>query len=299
MSLPDLSDVYALVERQYDTLTGETEQAREFLIESKSARMAYFASRPRRVSDPAMYCIDRFASAELDFVTPGVRGMGRVSEIVPRFAAKYRDAFASMAFDTKIQFTKAIHDHVACGYLYVDFCYPDAPSDPAKFDNATLFDEWVSLIFSPPKAIEPQTEEDWQLWSMWFAAAGKRIQDIAENSGISWDSRDIPSSDQNIVTKYFDAGTTLRYAEALLTKRGPSAPPLNVARATSSKISTQPKSAPSLNIGWIIAGVLGFIFVIWLCGGGAGVSPDTRTNYQRAIDLQWDEYDAKVNQRGY
>ena len=281
MALPDLGGVYALVERQYSTIIRETSEARDDLQAAKSHRSEIFHSKPRRVSDAGMYCIDRFTSSELDFVTPGIRGMGRVSEIVPRFAAKHRKVFAKMLFDAKTDLTEAIHMHIACGYLLIDFLYPDFRSDPSQFDNSTLFDEWVSMIYSPPKAIEPQDEDEWQLWGLWFAATGKPINEIATRVGIEWDYDDHPASDQNIITKYFDAGTTLRYAEALLTQHGPSGPPI-ISDSTQSAASTrklpsvtttlQPPQS-TVNIGWVIAGAIALVVLLWICGGGLSGDP--------------------------
>lgn len=40
--------------------------------------------------EPAIECINRFVDAELDFMTPGERGLGRASTYYPRLAAYER-----------------------------------------------------------------------------------------------------------------------------------------------------------------------------------------------------------------
>ncbi len=280
MTLPDLKNVYSVIESEFKSFCDHADVDSAPFLSEMATRFRKSLSGTSSVTDPAMYCIDRFVSAEMDFVTPGQRGMGRVSEVVPRFAAKHRSTFSQMPFKGKQDITEAIHNHLACGYLYIDMCYPHLPHAREKFDNATLFDAWISLIYSPPKAIEPNSDDDWEEWGMWCAATGKLVQQAAIEMGLAWDNEDKPSSDRNIVTKYFDAGTTLRYAEAILSspQTRPSSPPSSPqSTSTRATISTRastptPTSTTGIN-GWMIAGVIGFVVLLFICCGGLGGDP--------------------------
>src|SRR5262249_33995315 len=41
-------------------------------------------------------CVERFIEAELDFHSPGGRGIGRLSEVIPRYGAYFRKYLQSM-----------------------------------------------------------------------------------------------------------------------------------------------------------------------------------------------------------
>ena len=54
------------------------------------------------------YCIDKFIKAELDYNTPGNRGLGRISDNVPRFGGFYRKQLINLSNQRLIELNNQI-----------------------------------------------------------------------------------------------------------------------------------------------------------------------------------------------
>lgn len=213
---PTVDDAFAAVCESYAAFTTDDPVGKQQLAACNQGLRDAYAARPRRLTDAAAFFFDRFTTAELDSTTPNARGMGRMTDHIPRFAAKHREPFASMSHDQLTELRYAIKRHVICAYLYLEFIYQLAAVDESRYDNARLFDQWVSLIYLPPRELDPQSKDQADIQGISFGATGRKIRDIATTASINWDTRDTIGSDQAIVTHYFDAGTTLRYTEARL-----------------------------------------------------------------------------------
>src|SRR5437899_654329 len=70
--------------------TAEDRQVNEGLV---SHLTNWFNSKSRMISDAAAKCCDQYLSSELDSASPGNRGLGRMTDFEPRFAAKHRPTF--------------------------------------------------------------------------------------------------------------------------------------------------------------------------------------------------------------
>jgi hypothetical protein len=139
-----------------------------------------------------------------------------MTDYSPRFAAKHRESFAFIEYDQLTELRIAIKLHIICAYLYIECAYNLAPVDNTLYSDSILFDKWVSLIYNPPSEMEPKGEYETSFMNVFSAAAGLQIRDVAINAGIEWDNSPEKGNDNTIVWHYFDAGTTLRYSEAML-----------------------------------------------------------------------------------
>lgn len=178
----------------------------------------------------------------------------------------------------KTKFSNSIQNHIACGYLYLDFQFPDLPFDNSSFNNSTLFDFWVPLIYSTPHELVPSEPSELELWNLWFSVTGRTIRDVALEANINWDGRDTLSSDQLIIMKYFDAGLALRYSEVMLIHSAKSSqlptqrakelsqpPPQMITSVPETAATTIENKAGSVNI--FIFAAIGLGLLIWLCSG--------------------------------
>jgi len=181
----------------------------------------YYDQRNRSLCDAAAYCVERFVDAELDYCSPGLRGLGRMSEHVPRFAAKHRDAFTRLSASDIRKFRHAMSIHILCAHLYLDLICNLPPFDQTALTNNGLFQAWVTRIYQPPpgmRASELLDERNcgYAYSNVWFSAGVRRFHAATLDCGIEWDSGDTIASEQTLVTHYFTAGTMLRYTEAEL-----------------------------------------------------------------------------------
>ena len=60
--------------------------------------------------DMLNYCLGRYIEAELDYVTPGERGLGRISTTPPRFAAYFRKQMVRLSPEKKDELYEFIQD---------------------------------------------------------------------------------------------------------------------------------------------------------------------------------------------
>ncbi len=216
-SEPTIADAFDAVKQEYASFTSDDPVGRQQLTQMQFTLQDEFDSYPRVLTDQAAACIDRFVAAELDFQTPGMRGIGRIGSHIPRFAAKHRRVFSRMSSSHLTKLRHLTKRHIVCGYLFLEFIHPLVSQETERYDSETLFNNWISLVYCPPSSISPENQNVADIEGVWIGATGRAIRDHALEIGIKWDSRDDTGTDQTIVAKYFDAGTTLRYAEAALT----------------------------------------------------------------------------------
>jgi hypothetical protein len=94
-------------------------------------------------------CIERFIDAELDFRTPGNRGLGRLSEVLPRYGAYFRRYLRSMPVDELAQVRNLIRNQVLTGYLAVALLNDDEQVAEPKVKRAEdVYISWVPKIYS-------------------------------------------------------------------------------------------------------------------------------------------------------
>lgn len=213
---PTLSDVFEAVKQHYRSCSGSDPEGQAQLDRMAGLLQAEWETRERYVTDPARICLDRYVSAELDFVTPGLRGIGRIGEHIPRLGAKHRSAFANASYDALAAIEYALKLHILNGYLFLEFIRRLPVQQSMRYDSGRLFDAWIGRVYSPPAAIEPVDQTELDLTSVWFQATAKQIHDRCVDIGIDWGFRDDVGTDQAIVTHYWDAGTALRYTESEL-----------------------------------------------------------------------------------
>ena len=96
------------------------------------------------------YCLSRYIEAELDFVTPGDRGIGRVSPAIPRFGAYYRKPLSKLPPTDIVELGNRMCSLMFQGYLAAALLASNFSPDTGKVDKDVLFNRWVPTIYSSP-----------------------------------------------------------------------------------------------------------------------------------------------------
>lgn len=211
------SDSFDCVLKAYEGFSSPDPGGRQQLANMCEFMKSTFHGCDRSVSKAGSNCLSSYVAAELDYQAAGTRGIGRMSDAIPRFAAAHRNEFSNFSPSVLAQFGWSIERHILCGYLFYDIIpFLDlgksrGPFDESTFDNESLFDRWLPLIYSPPSRIKSSNEGERQVEDIWFGSTGKPIHDLAMEHNLRWDD----DTDRLITTCYFTAGKALRFAEAM------------------------------------------------------------------------------------
>lgn len=92
------------------------------------------------------YCIDKFIKAEMDQQSPGIRGVGRVTDEIPRFGGFYRSSLNHLYKDEIIALEVLFKELIYIGYFtHVIVC--EDILRPAEFeDKYKLYQMWIMYI---------------------------------------------------------------------------------------------------------------------------------------------------------
>jgi len=95
-------------------------------------------------------CIAKFLDSEIDYITPGIRGLGRMSTYWPRFGGYYTK-FLSKLNQKDIEIIKnTINDIIIFGY-YSSVVQEVYKNKISNFDQKTfesLYQEWIPIIYA-------------------------------------------------------------------------------------------------------------------------------------------------------
>jgi hypothetical protein len=161
------------------------------------------------------YCLDRFIQAELDFESPGQRGLGRISEVVPRYGAHYRKHLRRLDTAQLDAVDALIRTQILSGYLA--FVLPrESPVEAADVQNGeNLFRQWIPHIYSSSLANAADEESRTLLAVLGSDAMQNHLQFLGKHG---MKGGGFLSSDKTelILFHYHLAGFGLRIVERLV-----------------------------------------------------------------------------------
>lgn len=206
----------------YAQLKPETVADRESNEKIVSHLTAWFNSPDRSITEAAIVCCEKYLAAELDSVTPGNRGLGRLTECEPRFAAKHRTVF-QLRNDAAGLLNSLFANHLFLGYFFVEYLVEAFNGCQMVRDisivssSDELFLQWVPMLYSPAGAssfdrgMEKQSGEAvyWQVKGLWMNATLTPIKSALRELGILLDD-----NDKLLLLRYFDSGLVLRLLES-------------------------------------------------------------------------------------
>jgi hypothetical protein len=96
------------------------------------------------------YSLHQYIKAELDFVTTGTRGIGRVTEDVPRFGGYYRKQLSEMNPEKLKNLYDLIQMVMLSSYLTGTLMMSEELEQAVVTDKNELFERWIPNIYVTP-----------------------------------------------------------------------------------------------------------------------------------------------------
>lgn len=169
-------------------------------------------------SEAITYCLKNYIKAELDYTTPGSRGIGRITANIPRFGAYFRKPLSKLSIKELNKLDFLIQDLCLRGYLD-SAIYVKWPANNAKLsDEYLLFRKWIACIYVVnPFGFSPEL---WGIIKADIAFTIIEIHDFMRKHGIEVYSlfkragKFLPGDRVNEIFDYYAiAGYTLRAVE--------------------------------------------------------------------------------------
>lgn len=93
------------------------------------------------------YCLEKYITAELDFQTPGDRGLGRISTSTPRLGAYFREQMSRLADEDRLTLYSLIQDIMIRGYL-VHALFMVEKGSAKSSSVSDLYEVWIPGIYA-------------------------------------------------------------------------------------------------------------------------------------------------------
>lgn len=94
------------------------------------------------------YCLEKFLHAEFDYSTPGVRGLGRMTDFYPRLAGYYRKPLSNMEAEKMRELDSHITRLLMKSYLFL-LLISNNKMEPTDTINAELFyKRWLPQVYT-------------------------------------------------------------------------------------------------------------------------------------------------------
>jgi len=146
-----LEEAFLLIKEE---LNNETEIDETEIVEQAESNFEQF--RNNYNCDVLNYCLEKYINAELDFTTPGDRGIGRVSLIIPRYGAYFRKQLLLMSKNNLIKLYNLIQDIILRGYL-VHLLFMERPVKISVIlKGEEIFEKWIPGIYSQDLSKMPE-----------------------------------------------------------------------------------------------------------------------------------------------
>jgi len=98
-------------------------------------------------SEAITYCLEKYIGAELDYTTPGGRGLGRMTTNIPRFGAYFRKPLSTLSSQELNELYFLIQDFCLRGYL-AHVLFVEEPIKHAKLSSGVLlYKAWIPRIY--------------------------------------------------------------------------------------------------------------------------------------------------------
>ena len=94
------------------------------------------------------HCVEKYINAELDFKTPGNRGLGRMTDNIPRFGAYFRKKLSKLSQNDLDNLYIKIQDIIISGYLVHALFMEEVANNPVITDGETLYEKWIPGIYA-------------------------------------------------------------------------------------------------------------------------------------------------------
>lgn len=146
-----LEEAFLLIKEE---LNNETEIDETEIVEQAESNFEQF--RNNYNCYVLSYCLEKYINAELDFTTPGDRGIGRVSLIIPRYGAYFRKQLLLMSKNNLIKLYNLIQDIILRGYLVHLLFMERLVKISVILKGEEIFEKWIPGIYSQDLSKMPE-----------------------------------------------------------------------------------------------------------------------------------------------
>lgn len=95
------------------------------------------------------YCLDKYIKSELDYLTSGYRGLGRLTDNQPRLAAYYRSYFSKMDGNEISEMGELITKIIMKAFMYpFTFMTGSIMNHSSTVSGQQLYEKWVPQIYT-------------------------------------------------------------------------------------------------------------------------------------------------------
>lgn len=124
-------------------------------------------------SETISYCVDTYVDSELDFKTPGERGLGRVSDGVPRFGGYFRKSLSRLTKEEMKELELLLKKTIYIGYI-VHVGWMDNTSSSINVERNQLFAKWIPRIYNSNMESIPETQ------NILYSLSGNSLNQISD-----------------------------------------------------------------------------------------------------------------------
>lgn len=135
-----------------DHLESSFSSIRTIISKSKNSFLETLDSNFKKLmlefnSEAITYCLEKYIGAELDYTTPGDRGIGRMTTYIPRFGAYFRKILSTLSHQELNELYLIIQDLCLRSYL-AHALFVVEPVGRVRLQNgASLYEAWLPRIY--------------------------------------------------------------------------------------------------------------------------------------------------------
>lgn len=155
-------------------------------------------------------CLDEYIRTELDFKTPGDRGLGRVSTSIPRLGAYFRKQLAGFTNEELQELHFLIEGIILSGYLGHALFAEERVVRSKDLDEIAIYNIWIPNIYCDASALKAELLD---LLGMCANPHLVSIQDFLNRHNMKRDGFLQKDKTNEILFYYLLAGFALRASE--------------------------------------------------------------------------------------
>ena len=180
------------------------------LAESKSEVSSKFQELQASLQCESLsYCLEKYINSELDSKTPGDKGLGRMTTVIPRLGAYYRKQMAGLQSKDLSELNGLIQRIILIAYL-VRPLFVENPLSKPKLSEKKLYEAWIPTIYS---GNNPLSESVFDTIDTFTCATVDSLLDLFTKYGIGKNRLFGKDKKMNILFRYCVAGYYLRIVE--------------------------------------------------------------------------------------
>lgn len=107
----------------------------------------YENRKPNISIEKINYCLDKYINSEFDYITPGNRGLGRVSDYWPRLAAYFRNTFLKLPSEKNHELDSLITSLIIKSYLFFIIIADNKIKISEIKTGEQLYEKWIPKIY--------------------------------------------------------------------------------------------------------------------------------------------------------